>query len=209
LYLNLIIEGIILGATLAILLGPIFVTITQIALQKGARAGIVASTGIWVSDILIVGVSYFFIQSISDLVNNAGFTHWLGLLGGLILISFGIGALVKKAEINFSNTKHTTNDYIGFWTKGFLVNTVNPFTFIFWLGVISTYVISKKITDLEALVFFSTIILVIMITDTAKVFLAKMIRNKLTQKHFDTFSKVAGIGLIIFGIVLLVRSQTI
>lgn len=206
-YLSLISQGLLLGLTLAILLGPIFVTLTQIALEKGARAGIVASTGVWFSDIIIITGCYVFIQRINYLVEDAMFTYWMGLLGGFILMSFGAGALFKRVDIVFSTSTHTANDYIGFWTKGFLVNTINPFTFVFWIGVISTYVIKAKISGLKALVFFSSIMFVIILTDSIKVLLAKVIRNKLRQRHFTIFSRIAGIGLIIFGIALLLRSQ--
>lgn len=196
-----------MGLTLAIMLGPIFVTITQISLQKGTKAGLVASSGVWLSDIIIVAASYLFVQRLDAIVHDATFTYWMGLLGGFILIVFGLGAILKQSTIVLSQEKHTTNDYIGFWTKGFLVNTVNPFTFVFWIGVISTYVIGKKISDSQTILFLTTILLVIIITDTLKVLLAKAIRNHLTQSAFDIFSKVAGVGLIIFGIALLWRSQ--
>jgi threonine/homoserine/homoserine lactone efflux protein len=206
-YLSLITQGLLLGLTLAILLGPIFVTLTQIALEKGARAGIVASTGVWISDIIIIFLCYVFIQRINYLVEDSTFTYWMGLLGGFILIAFGAGALFKKVDLVFEKTVHSANDYLSFWTKGFLVNTVNPFTFVFWIGVISTYVIKAKISGLKAFVFFSSIMFVIILSDTLKVLLAKAIRKRLEQSHFTIFSRIAGVGLIIFGIVLLLRSQ--
>ncbi|MEM9545574.1 MAG: LysE family transporter [Bacteroidota bacterium] len=208
-YLSLITQGVLLGLTLAILLGPIFVTLTQIALEKGARAGIVASTGVWISDIIIITLCYIFIQRITYLIQDAAFTYWMGLLGGFILITFGAGALFKKVNLVFHGAAHSANDYLEFWTKGFLVNTVNPFTFVFWIGVTSTYVIQTKISGLKSFVFFSSIMLVIICTDSAKVFLAKAIRSKMKQKHFTIFSRIAGVGLIIFGIVLLLRSHVI
>ena len=206
-YLSLISQGLLLGIALAILLGPIFVALTQIALEKGARAGIVASSGVWFSDIIIITLCYIFIQRINYLVVDAMFTYWMGLLGGFILITFGAGALVKKVDIVFNSSSHTANDYFSFWTKGFLVNTINPFTFVFWIGVISTYVIKAKISGLKSFVFFSSIMFVIILTDTLKVLLAKAIRNHLRQKHFTIFSRIAGAGLIIFGIALLLKSQ--
>ena len=205
--MSLILQGLLLGLTLAILLGPIFVTLTQLAIEKGARAGMVASSGVWVSDFIIITICFLFVQKINTLVQDVIFTYWMGLLGGFILIVFGIGAFLNESTIEFKKNKHSTNDYISFWTKGFLVNTVNPFTFVFWIGVISTYVIKEKITNVEALIFFASIMSVIMITDTLKVFLAKMIRTKLRQEHFNIFTKIAGVGLIIFGIVLLAKSQ--
>ena len=148
---------------LAIMLGPIFITLTQIAIEKGARAGLVACTGVWLSDIIIVSVCYIFVQKLSVLVQDVTFTYWMGLIGGFVLIAFGTGALFKKVDINFSDQKHTANDYLSFFTKGFLINTINPFTFLFWITVISSYVFGGKepLTNTDAIIFFSTIILVI------------------------------------------------
>ena len=206
-YLTLISEGLFLGLTLAVMTGPIFVTLTQIALEKGFRAGMVACTGEWISDFIIIGLCYFFVQSISNMIADATFVYWMGLLGGFILIAFGAGTLLKRVNISFDRSAHTANDYVSFWTKGFLVNTVNPFTFIFWISIISTYVIKTKISGMKAFIFFSSIMFVIIVGDTIKMYLAKTIRTKLKQKHFTWMSRIAGIGLIIFGIALLLRSQ--
>ena len=208
-YFSLISQGLLLGLALAVMTGPIFVTLIQIALEKGFRAGIVACTGEWISDFIIIGLGYFFIQRINTIVQDSAFTYWMGLMGGIILIVFGLGALIKKVNVTFKTSSHTANDYLSFWTKGFLVNTVNPFTFIFWLGVISTKVIKFNISGTKAFVFFSSIMIVIMVADAIKMYLAKTIRTKLKQKHFTFMSRLAGIGLIIFGIVLLLRSHVI
>ena len=99
-----------------------------------------------------------------------------------------------------------SKDYFGFWMKGFLVNTVNPFTFIFWLGVISTKVIGINMNDTQAFVFISAIMLTIIITDTIKVLGAKAIRGRLESDHIKRISRVAGAALVVFGIVLLYQT---
>lgn len=205
--MNLILEGLLLGLTLMILLGPIFVALTQSAIEGGARAGIAVASGVWVSDFLIIMLCYFFVQRIGSLVEDNSFTYWMGLLGGFVLITFGIGTFLMKSSYDPAAPRQrlSTGSVLRLWTKGFLVNTVNPFTFVFWIGVTSNYVLVKKISDQEALLFFGTIMAVIMITDTAKVFGAKVLRNQLQRHHIDRFSKVAGVALFMFGIVLLWR----
>ena len=54
-------DGVMLGLTLTILLGPIFVALTQTGIQHGIRAGVAVGTGIWVSDFIVIAGSYFFI----------------------------------------------------------------------------------------------------------------------------------------------------
>ena len=204
--IKLIFEAILLGLTLTIMLGPIFITVTQIAIERGAKAGLVACTGVWVSDVIIVAACYFFIQRLNSLISDGSFTYWMGLFGGFILIAFGFATMLSKAKLNIDSSAHSANDYLSYWTKGFLVNTVNPFTFIFWIGVISNQVIGKNISLNEGLIFFGIIILIIMMSDTLKVFAAKLLRKKLNAENFGMISKIAGVCLIIFGLVMLFRT---
>ena len=200
-----IIEGILFGLTLTILLGPIFIVLTQIALEKGLKPGLVAGTGIWVSDFIIITVCYIFIYQIKKTVETEDFKFWLGLCGGALLIGFGLASMFKKVRINDEYQRFSARNYLEFWLKGFLVNTVNPFTFIFWIGVISTYVIGRNISTQNTLLFLGSIMVTIIITDSLKVILAKGIRHRLKVRHIRNFSIVAGVGLISFGIFLIYK----
>lgn len=204
--MQFILEGLFFGLTLTILLGPIFIALTQTSIEKGGKAGMTVGLGVWSSDVLIVVGSWYFIKALSTTVESDEFKFWLGLIGGIVMISFGIVAFFTKVKLDFTQVKHSYKNYIGFWLKGFLVNTINPFTFIFWLSVISTYIIGRKVNNVEASLFLGSILFTIVFTDTMKVVLAKMIRTKLKPKHIEGFNKVAGVGLLIFGLFLIWRS---
>ncbi len=204
-YLSFILEGLTLGLGLAILLGPIFVALTQTSIEHGGRAGTTVGVGIWISDIIIILGTYLFVNKISNVVQDGTFQYWMGLLGGFILIVFGISAMLKKVELSYDKKQFSARNYFGFWLKGFLVNTINPFTFIFWIGVISTYVIGKKVNSTEAAFFLGTIMLTIIITDTLKVVMAKVLKKKLKGDLIQWVIRGAGLVLLIFGLVLIYR----
>ena len=200
-------EGILFGLTLAILLGPIFIVLVQSSIERGARAGLIAASGIWTSDIIIVLLALNFIRRISPYVQSSGFVFWMGLIGGVVLIAVGLATTVKKATIDFSEKKISTSGIFGYWTKGFLVNTINPFTFIFWLSVITSFVATRQLNSVEGYLFTGSIIMTIVVTDTLKVLLAKMIRSRINERVLNIINKTAGIALIVFGFILLVRSS--
>ncbi len=201
-----VLEGILFGLTLAILLGPIFIVLVQASLERGARAGLIAASGIWTSDILIVAVTLLFIRRISPYVQSQGFVFWVGLIGGLVLCMVGAATFVKKPNINFKKKQISASNILDYWTRGFLVNTINPFTFIFWLSVITSFVASRLLNQTETILFTGSIIATIMVTDTLKVVLAKLIRTRINNHILGWINKLAGTALILFGIVLLVRS---
>lgn len=200
------IEGIALGLMLTIMLGPILIALVQTSLENGGTAGLTVGFGIWISDLLIIAASYFALNLIGDIVKGDGFRYWLGLIGGLVLIVFGLGAFFKKVTIGPEKKYFTAKNYAGFWMKGFLVNTVNPFTFIFWLSVISTYVIARKITGTQAFIFLGSILVTIITTDSIKILLAKTIKAKMQSHQLQWFNRIAGIGLFLFGLYLIYRS---
>jgi len=204
---SLILEGLGLGLALTLLLGPIFIALTQSSIEGGARAGFSVGFGVWVSDFTIITLCYLFVQKISFIVEDNSFVYWMGLLGGFVLITFGIGTFLSKSDFNsdIPAAKISKRGFFGYFSKGFLVNTINPFTFGFWISVISPYVLGRGITNDDAILLFGSIMFVIITTDIAKILLARFIRNKLNANHIDIFSKVAGAVLFIFGIVLLIR----
>lgn len=204
-YLPFILEGLTLGLGLAVLLGPIFVALTQTSIEHGGRAGMTVGLGIWISDFIIILGTYVFVNKISNVIQDGTFQYWMGLMGGFILIVFGISAMLKKVDLNYEKKEFSARNYAGFWLKGFLVNTVNPFTFVFWIGVISTYVIGKRVNNTEAAFFLGTIMLTIMITDTLKVVMAKVLKQKLKDDLIQWVIRGAGLVLLIFGLVLIYR----
>lgn len=207
--MQFVFEGILLGLTLTILLGPIFVALTQTGIKYGIKAGISVGTGIWTSDLLVILTGWFFILQIQELSQNQNFQFWMGMIGGIVLIIFGIVSILNKHTNDEKTPAFNAKTYFGYWTKGFAVNFFNPFTFVFWIGVMTTYVIGRQISGLETIILFTSIMVTIIITDSMKVVLAKLIRKKMKHHHIILFSRIAGIALVIFGIALLVRTNVI
>jgi len=204
--MQFIIEGLLFGLFLSVSLGPIFIALTQTAIEKGGRAGMTVGLGVWISDFLIVFLTFLFIKKLSTTIESDSFQFWMGMAGGIVMIFFGLGSILKKVELNLNERKHEYKDYLGFWLKGFLVNTINPFTFLFWLSTISTYIIGRKINNTEATIFLSSILFMIIASDALKVILAKSIRTKLKAIHIQRFSQFAGVGLLCFGIYLIYQA---
>ncbi len=201
--LSIILEGLLLGSGLAISLGPIFIALTQTSMEEGKLPGIIVGSGIWISDILVMSMFYNFITSISGSIESEGFRFWMGISGAIVLTGFGAFLIIKKPILDFMEKKHNYKNYIGFWLKGFLINTINPFTFFFWMSVISTYVIGRDIPSEQVYVLLITILLVIILSDTLKVFLADMLKKRLTFDVINKVSNFSGFIMIAFGIFML------
>ncbi|MCB0558142.1 MAG: LysE family transporter [Lewinellaceae bacterium] len=207
--MDFIFDGIQLGLILAILIGPIFFALIQAGVEQGIRAGSMVGLGIWVSDLLFIFGAYFGVSYVTRLVEGPEFALYLGVAGSITLTAFGLGALLSapKSGVNPQWAKSTfrSSSYFSLWLKGFLINTINPFTFFFWIGVTSTRVFDGGLDSREAILFFSAIFGTILITDFTKVVLAKRIRRMLRPVHLLWLRRISGVALIVFALVLLVR----
>ena len=211
--MNAFIDGIGWGMVLCILIGPIFFALIQAGIEQGFRAGLAIGVGVWISDFLYIAGVYWGVSYIMKWVEGDGFKLYLGIIGGIILIAFGLGTLIHKLPehslIITSEVKNKapqrSSSYFSLWLKGFLINTVNPFTIFFWLSITSTVIVKGDLGTSDALLFFSGLFITIIATDLAKIYLAKLIRNWLKPKYILWVRRISGIALIIFGIVLILR----
>lgn len=199
-------EGILFGLTLSILMGPIFIALTQSSIERGYQAGLAVGAGIWISDFLFIVLTYEFVHRITHIIDGEYFQLVMGIIGGVVLISFGLYSILSKYKELDRSKISGAKSYIQYFIKGFLINTINPFTFIFWISVITTYVLSRNISGWESLAFLGSILFVIIITDSLKVFLAQLLRKRLTGRHMLWINRIAGAALTVFGVLLIIWS---
>ena len=200
-------EGVYWGVLLAILVGPLLVALIQASLEQGTQAGLAVALGIWVSDLLFVLTVYFGINYVNAWIALDNFEVTLGLAGALVLLATGILTILTKPP-RLDDPNHllkNTKGPLALWTKGFLVNTINPFTVFFWASVMTGVILERDYDGQEATFFFLGILSMIVFSDSLKVILAKKIRHKLTTRHLWWVCRVAGIALIFFAGVLAVR----
>ncbi len=190
------IEGIVFGVFLALSMGPIFIIITQTSIQKGWKAGMTVGLGIWMSDMLYISACYYFIQSIGNTLEDPNVRFWGGIIGATILFIFGAYLAFSKKDFDQEEIKLNARNFMQYFTKGFLINGLNPFTPIFWFGVTSTYIITRGLDMNDSFWLFSGIMIMIVMSDSLKVLLAQLIRTRLKPHHMKYISWVAGGSLI-------------
>lgn len=222
----MLIQGALLGLSLSFMVGPLLFAIVQASLERGFRAGFALAAGIWTSDLLYIVLVYQGVDALAALTALPDFRIWAGLAGGLVLVFFGLGSLLRQ-KVPTADDHHTTADrvldaldgqeppgiehnwmrwgYPGYWLRGFLLNTINPFTVFFWLGIASAVIVPNQWTPKETLTFFGGMLFALIVTDTLKAYAAKRVRHFLTPRHTRWVQRGIGLVLLVFGIVLFVR----
>ena len=205
--MSLLLDGIKIGLALSLLVGPIFFALIQTGVEEGVKAGTMVGLGIWISDFLFIAGVYWGLSFIQDLTSSGNLALYMGLIGSVILTIFGLWTFFSRPNLahyrRFKPIRSTS--YLSLWLKGFLINTANPFTLLFWIGVSGTVVLKGGLNGAQSALFFAGLLGTIVMTDVTKVYLAKKIRRFMRPKHFFWMRRISGVALMVFGVALLLR----
>lgn len=208
---GLVIDGILLGLLVSFSFGPAFFGILQTGMTKGFRYGIFMSFGIIASDILLISLSYLIGSGIFDDEQNK---IYAGIIGGMVLIVFGIVIWLKKPDIlRRRNIKYKTptireDKLFHQILKGFFLNIANPFLLFFWfgaLGIVSKSAPSGKLLE-YSIIFFSATLITVFLFDLLKCYLSAKIKSILKPRVEIYINRLIGVVLVVFGFVLIINT---
>jgi len=200
-------QGFGFGLMLSILIGPVFFALLQISITRGFRAGAQIAIGTFLSDIAVVGLCYL---GLSSLFSVASYQRILGITGGVFMLAYGLYLLLTRpAAVPHESAEVSTEirSGRGKWLlfRGFLLNILNPFTLVYWLGV-STWVSALPTYEqADELAFFGGTLSAVLLTDLLKSYLARRLRPWLSRSRVLWLNRITGIILSGFGISLLLQ----
>lgn len=194
-----ILEGLLLGLGSILFIGPVFFVILQNTLTYGKLAGLYISIGILISD-LIYMVFYKFIifDSIEQYIDSPIF-YWIF---AVILTIMGIVNILKKANES-PKVKTFKNNPLILVSKGFLINFVNPFVLVFWLGVFKY--INHKFDDTNQYLFLLSALIGIFIIDIVKVLFSSYLKKFLNPKTLQITHKFIGVIFLFFSVYMILH----
>ena len=194
-------EGIILGLTVAISVGPALFALLQTSIKHGIKIGIFLAAGIFVSDLALV-VGFYFGASV--IVTNPKYHLVLGIIGGVVMTVYGIYTFFKKVPMTeqveaINEIKVKQKGPLPYFFKGFVLNFANPFLWVFWitsmLAINATYGGNQRAVAL----FFIGTLSVILMTDILKVVLANKIKVAGNPQVKLWMNRIVGLLFMIIG----------
>lgn len=198
-------QGMLFGIALCFSIGPAFFGLIQTSLKHGYGSGIAMALGIFASDLIYLLLAFF---GLSGWLMDEQYAIPVGIVGGLLLIGYGVVQMVKKTVVQNADggpieIKRPTRG--ASVLKGFLMNLFNPFVIFLWIGAIG--LATNKLHNDSALIitFFVSTLATVLGTDILKSLAAGKIKNYLNETVIHKVNMVAGIILMVSGVVLIVR----
>lgn len=199
-----VIHGALLGLALTMLIGPVFFTLIQTSIENGFKKAALVAVGVSLSDVVYITLGYL---GFAGFVRQSGYDIYIGYVGGVILILFGIYNLFRKVKITAQQKPRTAiKGYFRFVFRGFFINGMSPFVLVFWLGALSLATVEYRYSGYELVFFFMTTTMVVFMADCGKAYLATRLRKLITTRFMRIINIIAGTVLIIFGLRMLFYS---
>jgi len=199
-----VLAGISIGVLMAAPIGPVNVLVIQRAVTGGFWAGLAAGLGAVLGDGLLAAIAAFSVTAISDVMS--AYAGWIQLIGGLLLIGFGLALLFTKSALSIPlGEKSHLLEHTGIIPQTFFLTVTNPGAILGMAAMIGGLgsLLGGLNTYPEALLLVAAVMGGSLLWWLGLSELIATIRHKLTEGRLKLINRIAGTVLIVFGLILL------
>lgn len=122
-----------IGFLVAAPVGPIAMLCIRTTLERGRLAGVSAGLGAAVADTIFAAVGAYGISLVGGLLVAS--ESWLRLIGGVVLIGFGIYLGRKQPELADAETREVPKGLLADFAMTLVLTLANPITILTFVGV--------------------------------------------------------------------------
>ena len=199
--MNEFLSAIPFSLLLVVSTGPVFFVIIETSISKGVRRALCVDLGAIIADIFFILIALLGAKTLHNSLESN--PQWY-LLGGIVLFAFGTVSFFltrgHKHKIVFESEQLARGSYFSFIAKGFLLNAINIGVFLFWLGLVVVFGAKYQMNDTSLIAFFGYILLIYLMLDLFKIYLAKQLKNILTPRIIYKLKQFVHLILIVFGL---------
>lgn len=201
-------KGIITGLWLSMSFGPVFFLLIQTSIKKGIRNALFFDLGVLLSDLLYIIIAFF---GASIILENADYRQWIALIGGAVLIVFGLFPFLKPAKeaTHPEDAELKTVSKLGITgliLKGFIVNLLNPSVLFIWFGAATVAFSTFNGNQFTVGVYFLSTLATYFGIDVLKVYLSLKLKRFLNPAALLLVNRISGLIVLVFGVYLILNS---
>ena len=201
--------AILIGLFLSVVvnMGPAFITLVQTSLHRGARSAAWFALGVILNDAMVISLC---VLTSVQVVMRSDFEASLACIGaGIILVLFGVFTyrrkvkgreemIEKRSEEIMKNASDKPAWFV-FLGKGFVLNILNPFVWIFWFSAVAVVAGNMGGNKLSTIVFFGIVLGTTLAMELLKAWGAARLKKFLNPERTELMNKIAGVMLMLCG----------
>ena len=199
--LGLFIQGMIIGLTLAVPVGPISLVCIHRTVANGRLHGIVSGLGVATADSFYAAVAFLGLTAISGLIT--GHQVLFRLMAGIVLIF--IGMRVFRSIPAAVNPGDGQEPFLGDYLSLLVIAIANPLTIIFFITILPGFgVVAQGTTLIAAVPFVAGVFLGSAVWWISLCGSLGAVRSRLSTENLRQINRISGILITCFGIGMLI-----
>jgi threonine/homoserine/homoserine lactone efflux protein len=199
-FLPLLLQGFILGFSIAAPVGPIGVLCIRRTLADGRLTGFLSGLGAATADMLYGAIAAFGLTALMNLLVDQ--QDWLRAIGGLFLLYLGIRTFLTKPAEQSANARAT--NLFSAYASTFALTVTNPMTILSFIGMFSAVLPADTTVNAASSV---SIVLGVFLGSAAWWLslsgLVSLAREKFTPAWLQWVNRLSGIIITGFAIITL------
>jgi L-lysine exporter family protein LysE/ArgO len=195
---SLFVTGLVLGASVAIPMGPINIAMMrQTLVAKDLYGGLSIGFGATAADL-----TYLLLVSIGILnfLTTPALLHTIGIVGAIYILYLGIKITV--ARISLTTTLHVKPNKSIKAIEGYLVALLSPYNIVFWTAVVTSQVTQHSAADLRLGIWQIGLGLITGILAWVSCFNLSLyhLSDKFSEQLLIRLNRVSGLVLVAFAL---------
>lgn len=199
--LGLFAKGFLTGITLTLMLGPVTMIILRYGIQANRTAGVWAATGTWISDFVFIAITYWATAFVTGWTEREDVQMMIYIAGGIALMGMGY-YLTRSKPVQMNDDPQTAlMNYTRAFLSGFIVNSISPFTFLFWTGA----AVLLRMQDSNAFWYYVGLMMSLAGGDFLKAWIAPKLAMWIREKYIRNVQVLAGVFIVLAGLYMIVK----
>ncbi len=195
-----ILDGVIIGFSASVPLGPIGVLCIQRTLNKGRLSGFISGLGAALSDTIYAVIAAYSLSFIVGFVESKLF--WIQIFGALVLIGLGLKIFYSNPAIQLRRQRNKSRNFVQDFISTFFLTITNPLAIFLFFGFFAGLGVVPRDRDwigqlvLIGGVFVGAASWWFILTSIVNLF-----KTNINLRRLWWINKIAGAGIIVFVII--------
>ncbi len=191
-----IIDGVIIGISASIPLGPIGVLVIQRTLNKGHLSGFISGLGAALSDTIYAVIAGFSLSFIVGFIESQ--LLWIQIFGALILIGLGLKIYTTNPAIQLRRQKKKSTSLIQDFFSTFALTIANPLAVFLFLAFFASFrVVGSENTGIDNLLLIGGVFTGAATWWLILSSLVNLFRSKINLRRLFWINKIAGSTIVV------------
>jgi threonine/homoserine/homoserine lactone efflux protein len=199
--LSLFVQGIIIGLTLAVPVGPLSLICIQRSVTDGRLHGIFSGIGVATADSFYAAVTFLGLTVISGVIIAQ--QYLFRFIAGIVLIFIGIRVFLALPPVISARSDHET--YLKDYLSMVALAIANPLTLVFFLVILPGYgVVFSGTSYLSAMEFVSGVFVGSAVWWVVLCGSVGSVRSRISSQNLGFINRVSGLLISCFGVGVLI-----